>query len=230
MNKTGLALASTLDLRTLVQTVTDAATQLSGAKFGAFFYNATNAEGDSYRLYSLSGAPREVFERFGSPRATALFGPTFRGDGPIRCDDVLKDPRYGKMGPHRGMPKGHLPVRSYLAVAVVSRSGEVIGGLFFGHPEVGIFDDRSRAEGGQERKTLDSERLRVRCERMSERGDCFDASSFRRPGMPSSMVAGTGRRGSRKRSSQALRRSSKRLQPGPAIEDPRDTNGYPAGG
>ena len=60
-------------------------------------------------LYTLSGAPREAFERFGQPRATSLFGPTFRGDGPVRCDDVLKDPRYGKMAPHHGMPKGHLP-------------------------------------------------------------------------------------------------------------------------
>ncbi|MBM0205642.1 response regulator [Micromonospora sp. STR1s_5] len=41
------------------------------------------------------------------------------------------------------MPKGHLPVRSYLAVPVASRSGEVIGGLFFGHPETDVFSERS---------------------------------------------------------------------------------------
>ena len=65
------------------------------------------------------------------------------GEAPIRCDDVLEDPRYGQMAPHHGMPKGHLPVRSYLAVPVTSRTGEVQGGLFFGHPQPGIFDDRS---------------------------------------------------------------------------------------
>ncbi len=43
------------------------------------------------------------------------------------------------MEPHRGMPKGHLPVRSYLAVPVISRDGSVLGGLFFGHPDVGRF-------------------------------------------------------------------------------------------
>jgi signal transduction histidine kinase len=37
------------------------------------------------------------------------------------------------------MPEGHLPVRSYLAVPVISRSGEVLGGLFFGHSETGKF-------------------------------------------------------------------------------------------
>ena len=40
------------------------------------------------------------------------------------------------------MPEGHLPVTSYLAVPVVSRSGEVLGGLFFGHPGPGVFTER----------------------------------------------------------------------------------------
>jgi signal transduction histidine kinase/ActR/RegA family two-component response regulator len=35
-----------------------------------------------------------------------------------------------------------LPVTSYLAVPVISRSGEVYGGLFFGHPEKGVFTER----------------------------------------------------------------------------------------
>jgi signal transduction histidine kinase len=41
------------------------------------------------------------------------------------------------------MPEGHLPVTSYLAVPVMSRSGEVIGGLFFGHSDPGVFSARS---------------------------------------------------------------------------------------
>ncbi|MGZ5121819.1 MAG: ATP-binding protein [Burkholderiales bacterium] len=143
LNRTGTTLSSKLDLQALVQAVTDAATELSGAKFGAFFYNVTDETGDAFMLYTLSGAPREAFERFGQPRATSLFGPTFRGEGVIRCDDVLKDPRYGKWSPHHGMPPGHLPVRSYLAVPVTSRSGDVIGGLFFAHPQTGVFTERS---------------------------------------------------------------------------------------
>jgi sigma-B regulation protein RsbU (phosphoserine phosphatase) len=38
------------------------------------------------------------------------------------------------------MPEGHLPVRSYLAVPVSSRTGEVLGGLFFGHEQPAVFD------------------------------------------------------------------------------------------
>ena len=43
------------------------------------------------------------------------------------------------------MPKGHLPVRSYLAAPVVSRSGEVLGGLFFGHSTPGKFTEQHEA-------------------------------------------------------------------------------------
>jgi signal transduction histidine kinase/CheY-like chemotaxis protein len=143
LNKTGATLTSKLELESVVQTVTDAATELSGAQFGAFFYTATNEAGDELQLYTLSGAPREAFESFGHPRATQIFAPTFRGERVVRIGDVLEDPRYGKMAPHHGMPPGHLPVRSYLAVPVVTRSGKVIGGLLFGHSECDVFTERS---------------------------------------------------------------------------------------
>ena len=143
MNRAGKVLASTLDMDTLLQAVTDAATELTGAEFGSFFYNGKDASGDAYLLYTLSGAPREAFEHLGHPRPTALFGPTFNGGPPVRSDDITKDPRYGGMGPHHGMPKGHLPVRSYLAASVSSRSGEVLGGLFFGHSQPKMFDERT---------------------------------------------------------------------------------------
>lgn len=149
LNKLAPKISSTLDLQTLLQLATDEATRLTGAEFGAFFYNAINEEGKAYLLYILSGAPREAFSNLGMPRATAIFGPTFRGESTILLEDVLKDPRYGQSSPHYGMPKGHLPVRSYLAVPVISRGGEVIGGLFFGHPEPGKFSetDARLAEG-----------------------------------------------------------------------------------
>ena len=143
LNRTGTAIAGELDLGLLVQTVTDAATQISGAKFGAFFYNVIDAAGESFLLFSLSGAPREAFEKFGLPRNTPVFNHTFIGIGPVRSADITQDPRYGQMAPHHGMPKGHLPVRSYLAVPVVARSGEVLGGLFFGHPERDVFTERA---------------------------------------------------------------------------------------
>ena len=143
LNQVGTAIASELNLEAAVQAVTDAATKLSGAAFGSFFYNIIGANGESYMLYTLSGVPREAFSKFPMPRNTAIFDPTFRGEGIVRSPDILKDPRYGKNDPHFGMPKGHLPVRSYLAAPVVSRGGEVLGGLFFGHPQPDVFDERA---------------------------------------------------------------------------------------
>jgi signal transduction histidine kinase/CheY-like chemotaxis protein len=139
LQRIGQALHSELDLERVVQRVTDEATTISNAEFGAFFYNVIDAAGESYTLYTLAGVPREKFSRFPMPRNTDVFGPTFRGEGVVRLDDVTRDPRYGKNAPHHGMPKGHLPVCSYLAVPVVARSGEVLGGLFFGHSKPGVF-------------------------------------------------------------------------------------------
>jgi len=97
------------------------------------------------------------------PRNTALFGPTFRGEAVVRIDDGRADTRFGRNPPYHGMPEGHLPVRSYLAASVVSRSGEVLGGLFFGHPEPGVFRERDErlvvALAAQAAAAMDNARL-----------------------------------------------------------------------
>jgi PAS domain S-box-containing protein len=142
LNEVGQLISAELDLHNTVQAVTNAATALTGARFGAFFYNVFNEEGGSYMLFTLAGVPREAFEHFPMPRTTDLFGPTFRGEGIVRIADVKQDPRYGRNSPYYGMPEGHLPVTSYLAVPVISRSGEVLGGLFFGHPKANVFTER----------------------------------------------------------------------------------------
>jgi signal transduction histidine kinase len=142
LQRIGTMLTAEVDLQRIVQTVTDESTSLTGAQFGAFFYNVVNDGGEEYTLYTLSGVPREAFSGFPMPRNTAVFAPTFHGEGVVRSDDITKDPRYGKNAPYFGKPKGHLPVVSYLAVPVRSRSGKVIGGLFFGHEKPGVFTQR----------------------------------------------------------------------------------------
>jgi signal transduction histidine kinase len=173
-------LASTIALEPLMQAITDAATQLVGAEYGAFFYNAKDDNGGAYSLYALSGAPRVAFERLGMPRATAVFAPTFHGSAPIRSDDIRKDPRYGTKAPHHGMPAEHLPVVSYLAASVVSRSGEVIGGLFFGHSQPAMFSERSEELIGafavQAAIAIDNARLYDMAQRAAEEREQLLAS------------------------------------------------------
>ncbi len=171
LNDTGASVARERDLETIVQIVTDAGVELTGAQFGAFFYNVLAADGGSYMLYSLSGGPRSAFENFPMPRTTAVFEPTFKGTSVVRSDDILQDPRYGKNTPRKGMPEGHLPVRSYLAVPVISRTGEVLGGLFFGHAETGKFQAEHEAAllgiAGHAATAIDNARLLTRLEALN---------------------------------------------------------------
>ncbi len=180
VNGVGAALAGQFDLNRLVQTVTDAGVEVSGAQFGAFFYNVLDETGESYMLYTLSGVERSAFDKFPMPRKTAVFGPTFNGEGVVRSDDITKDPRYGKSDTHHGMPKEHLPVTSYLAVPVISRSGEVIGGLFFGHAESARFTERHEqllvGIAGQAAVAIDNARLFEAAQReLAERRRAEDA-------------------------------------------------------
>ncbi|HEV2667947.1 MAG TPA: PAS domain-containing protein, partial [Blastocatellia bacterium] len=103
VNSTGRILSAELKLDGLMQALTDAATELVGAQFGAFFHNVPDESGGSYILYTFSGAQREHFERLPLPRATDLFGPTFRGEGIVRVDDVKQDPHFGINPPFNGM-------------------------------------------------------------------------------------------------------------------------------
>ncbi|HUR39772.1 MAG TPA: PAS domain S-box protein [Verrucomicrobiae bacterium] len=171
--RVGRLLGEETDLHRLVQVVTDEATRLCGARFGAFFYNLVDEAGESFMLYTLSGVPRTAFEGFPMPRNTAVFGPTFRGEEMVRLDDVTQDPRYAKNAPYHGMPAGHLPVRSYLAASVVSRSGEVHGGLFFGHEDVGVFTEHHerllRGVAGQAAIAIDNARLFQSAQNAAER-------------------------------------------------------------
>ncbi|MCR8557871.1 PAS domain S-box protein [Mucilaginibacter sp. BJC16-A38] len=177
LNIVGKMISERLAVQDILQQVTDVTTQVTGAAFGAFFYNKFDEHGESYTLFTLSGAPREAFEKFGMPRNTAVFSPTFNGEGTVRVDDITKDPRYGKNSPHFGMPKGHLPVVSYLAVPVISKSGAVIGGLFYGHPEAGKFTSHHEAiiesVATQAAIALENAKLYEEIQKLNEKKDEF---------------------------------------------------------
>ena len=145
LNHVALRLSAQLDLAKLLHETTEIAATLVGAELSSFFRHAGKGPDDSYVLYALAGVPREEFQGFPAPRHVDLFGPTFRGEGVLRCDDVTLDPRYGQSPPHLGMPKQDFAVRSYLAVPVKARSGEVLGGLFFGHSAPGKFSEAHEA-------------------------------------------------------------------------------------
>ena len=162
LNRIGSSLVAELDLGRLIQTFLEAAAAITGAAYGAYFERQRNAaeNGDVWHLVSLVGAPMEAFSRLGLPRPTKLFAPTFKAEAVIRSDDIMRDPRYGS---HGGIPPGHVMVCSYLAVAVVSRSGERLGALLFGDPQPGLFGEREErlvvGLAGQAAIAIDNARL-----------------------------------------------------------------------
>src|SRR5688500_11168684 len=198
LHEVGTVLASNLDRDAIVQKVTDIATELTSAEFGAFFYNVVDQQSrETYMLYTLSGAPKEAFEKFPHPRATEVFAPTFHGQGTVRLDDVTQDPRYGHNAPYFGMPEGHLPVRSYLAVPVMGRDGQVLGGLFFGHSRPGVFTEihGQLAEGvaGWAAVALENARLYVEARTANRMKDEFLAVLSHELRTPLSAIVGYSR-------------------------------------
>ena len=142
VNRLGQTLAGELDLHKLIQAVTDTATEICSSRFGAFFYNVLDDHGDSQMLYALSGLPREVFAD-SMPQATDIFSASFKAAGTVRIDDVKRDPSYGENSPYYGIREKDLLVTSYLAIPVVSRSGDVYGGLFLADPGEALFTERA---------------------------------------------------------------------------------------
>ncbi|MGO4474812.1 ATP-binding protein [Massilia sp. 2TAF26] len=177
LNSTGSALASTRELRSLLQAATDAATGIAGARHGAFLYHGSDsANGKIFSLYTVSGASTTEFEPFGESGPNALFGPGLSPHDPeirevMRADDVSHDPRFEGRAPF-GLPAGHPPVRSYLAVPVIAHSGEVLGTMFFGHPETGVFTERTerivRGIAAQAAVAIDNARLYEAAQRAAE--------------------------------------------------------------
>ena len=163
LNKIGKTLSAELDQDKLLKTITDTCTEITGAEFGAFFYNGVNETEESFKLSTLSGPSRKIFSTFPMPGSAKVFAPTFEDKETIRSDDVTQDERYGLNTYFKGRYKKQLPVKSYLAVPVVSRQGHVIGGLFFGHPQPGKFskssEDIIRAIAAQSAIAIDNSQL-----------------------------------------------------------------------
>lgn len=145
LNKIAIALTSELDLPRLLQMMTDAARKLTAAEYATFFLipeitgGELAANKDVFTLAAISGATEKIaahFRRLGPVEGVGLLEPVFWGDSSILVDDVFHDPRY------IGVPRGHIPVRSFLGVRLRSREGTPLGAFLIGDTQPGKFTMR----------------------------------------------------------------------------------------
>lgn len=171
------SLSQNLDVQNILQIVTDVTTKFSGAAYGAFFYNSLSADGEAMRLFTLSGANREDFMQLGMPRNTEIFKKTFSSKQAFVTSDVTQNPDYGHNAPYHGLPKGHLAVRSYMSIPVISMTGENLGSLLFGHPEPNKFSQEHikmmQSIASQSAIALENSRLLESVKTLSSKKDVF---------------------------------------------------------
>ncbi|WP_258001001.1 PAS domain-containing sensor histidine kinase [Janthinobacterium sp. ROICE36] len=150
LNNTGAALASTLDLPALLQATVDAATRISGAHFGAFYYDDAGDILDSPGTVPAACAVNGISLHQADAVAVELRqGPAMRQNDLQTAPDASAD----------GAP----PLRSCLSLPVSSRSGLLLGRLLLGHQQTGMFSARSErivsAIAAQAAVALDNTRL-----------------------------------------------------------------------
>ena len=118
LHDAGLGILGELDLETVLQQVVDRARDLVGARYGAL---SLLREGGGIEAFLTSGITAAERERIGPiPVGHGLLEVVLVEGQPLRLDDLNSDPR------SVGFPPHHPPMRSLLALPVVSH-GRVLG-------------------------------------------------------------------------------------------------------
>src|SRR5579863_1361820 len=147
LNRIAIALTSEFDLQRLLQMITDAARKVTAAEYAAFFLIPEMTGEDAFEpvnkvifnLAAISGATPAIekhFRRLGPVEGIGVLQPVFWGGDSIVVDDVLTDERYV------GVPRGHIPVRSYLGVQLRTREGAILGAFLIGDTHPSRFNTR----------------------------------------------------------------------------------------
>ncbi|HZU28433.1 MAG TPA: ATP-binding protein [Bryobacteraceae bacterium] len=128
LNRVGPTLLSQLDFQALVQSLNEIATQLTGAQGGGFFRNDLSA-GDGASVATVFGDAGEALRQAWDEHAAAILSCRSGERSCFRYDHPARAPA----------------LRSLLGCPVVSRSGEMLGALLFGHAEPARFTEAHEA-------------------------------------------------------------------------------------
>ena len=147
LNRIAIALTSEFDLQRLLQMINDAARKVTAAEFAAFFLIPEIAEASAsqpankvgFNLAAISGATPAIekhFWRLGPVEGLGILQAIFWEGASMVVDDVHNDPRY------IGVPRGHIPVRSFLGVQLRTREGAILGAFLIGDTRSHRFNNR----------------------------------------------------------------------------------------
>lgn len=147
LNLIAMALTSELDLQRLLQMITDTARKVTAAQYAAFFLVPELVEAHegmapnkvSFDLAALSGETHGIVQHFrhlGPVEGIGVLHPVFWEGASIVVDDVHTDLRY------KGVPRGHIPVRSFLGVQLKTRDGTILGAFLIGDTRPSRFQVR----------------------------------------------------------------------------------------
>jgi signal transduction histidine kinase len=118
----GVALSSELSLDTLLQRLTDAAVELTGARYAAL--GVIDRSGSALERFVTTGVSSEEREEIGAlPRGLGILGVRIDEMQPLRLANLTADAR------SVGFPAGHPPMRTFLGVPVFLR-GVAFGNLY----------------------------------------------------------------------------------------------------
>jgi serine phosphatase RsbU (regulator of sigma subunit) len=138
------SLMSELDPDRLAEGVAEAVRQLVGARFAVFL----PANRDRATL-TFAGLDREDFTEVPAVGRAPVLAGVLWADHPVRIDDVSAWAQTEEAARLYGVLADGRLVRSWLAVPVLGRRGEVVAALYLGHPRAHAFTGRHEelAEG-----------------------------------------------------------------------------------
>ena len=177
LNALGKSMSRKMDVQAVVQQVTTATTQLSGAKVGVFVYKETTEDGEVYETAAVSGSLPDHFDTSVKPRFIKYFKPVMEASQVIHTHEVNEDERF-QSDLSKLLVEG-FGLRSVMAVPVVTASGTVIGGLLLGHPKPKSFtveqEDLVTNIAAQAAISIDNSRLFEQVKALSDKKDEFIA-------------------------------------------------------
>ena len=139
LHRVGGLLAAQLDLKTLLQAIIDATTDLTEAPFGAFFYRS-EADG-AWRLQSTAGPAREVLTKLSGSHAADFFGAAFLAERGTKADEEPEASSHSTSKFAEALGDA-FDLQSCLVIPVTNDS-ETLGAMVFGSDRAAAFTERS---------------------------------------------------------------------------------------